>query len=91
MSAGAGHCEAHPERAGVGVCVECRRVLCAECSTRFEGINRCARCLQARLASVQGLAPRDDWSLGAVFQATLATLLLFVALSWVAALVGKHA
>jgi hypothetical protein len=47
------HCYQHAQRLGIGICVECRQVVCAECSTQFEGINRCARCLQK-------LAPKRD-------------------------------
>ena len=40
-----GSCHYHPARPGIGVCVECRQVICQECTTQFEGINRCAACL----------------------------------------------
>ena len=52
MIAQAVHCHHHPQRLGIGICVECRQVVCAECSTQFEGINRCARCL-AKMAPRQ--------------------------------------
>lgn len=51
-----GTCHYHPMRAGIGVCVECREVLCAECSTQYEGINRCATCL-ARMSRKAGARP----------------------------------
>ena len=57
-----GRCHYHPERAGLGICVECRNVICRECTTQFEGINRCARCLAARLKSASTLAERREWS-----------------------------
>ena len=47
------HCYHHPQRLGIGICVECRQVVCAECSTQFEGIYRCARCLAK-------MAPKAD-------------------------------
>ena len=77
MSLGSGRCNYHPERAGIGICVECRSVICVECTTQFEGINRCATCLQKRLAAAQKLAERQDWSLGSVTLALLAASLLF--------------
>ena len=43
------YCHHHPQRLGIGICVECRQVICAECSTQFDGINRCSSCL-AKLA-----------------------------------------
>jgi hypothetical protein len=46
-------CRYHPERAGVGICVKCRTVICTECSTRLDGINHCAACVWA-LQEAQG-------------------------------------
>jgi hypothetical protein len=40
-------CRYHPDRAGIGLCVRCRRVICAECCTRLDGINHCHACLSA--------------------------------------------
>jgi len=40
-------CYNHPEREGVGVCVQCRRVICVECGTRIDGMNYCTACLNA--------------------------------------------
>lgn len=55
MSIASGRCANHPDRHGVGLCVECRGVVCEECTTRFEGINRCTSCL-ARRVEVMGAA-----------------------------------
>lgn len=49
-------CRYHPERPGVGVCVKCRTVICAECSTRLDGINHCAVCV----AKLRDAAPLED-------------------------------
>lgn len=46
---GAYRCRNHLDRDGVGVCVPCRRVVCAECSTRLDGINHCRECLERKL------------------------------------------
>jgi hypothetical protein len=43
-------CQYHPDRAGVGVCMRCRAVICAACCTRVEGINHCHACLKALAA-----------------------------------------
>ncbi|MCK8496207.1 hypothetical protein OWM54_05685 [Myxococcus sp. MISCRS1] len=64
MIQGSGRCHYHPERAGLGVCVECRRVICRECTTQFEGINRCASCLGRRLQALEGPAERREWTVG---------------------------
>lgn len=41
-------CAFHAEREALGVCVACRSRVCAECTTKVEGINYCVRCLAAR-------------------------------------------
>ena len=64
-----GHCFRHLERAGVGICVECRRVICTECTTQFEGINRCSGCLEQRLHQTRSLATRREWTVGNVLLA----------------------
>jgi hypothetical protein len=40
-------CHYHPDRTGVGVCMRCRRVICAACCTRVEGVNHCHACLKS--------------------------------------------
>jgi hypothetical protein len=40
-------CTNHPDREGVGICVNCRSVVCVECSTKIDRMNYCIRCLQA--------------------------------------------
>jgi hypothetical protein len=77
MIAGSGRCFYHPDRSGIGICVECRRVICHECTTQFEGINRCAKCLQARLAEAKKLIERNDWGLGPIFLALVSATLVF--------------
>jgi hypothetical protein len=77
MALGSGRCHYHPERPGLGICVECRNVICTECTTQFEGINRCAKCLAARLAAARALVDRQDWSLGNLFLMVIAVAALF--------------
>jgi hypothetical protein len=72
MIQGSGRCHYHPDRTGLGICVECRNVICLECTTQFEGINRCARCLAKKLASAKVLGDRKDWSAGNIFLALIA-------------------
>lgn len=40
-------CANHPEREGIGICVNCRAVVCVECSTKVDRMNYCIRCLRA--------------------------------------------
>ena len=77
MISGSGRCFYHPDRAGLGICVECRNVICVECTTQFEGINRCARCLKARLSQVQKIVARSEWGIGNLLLMLLSLGLLF--------------
>ncbi len=40
-------CRYHPDRAGVGICMRCRAVICDACRTRVDGVNHCHACLAA--------------------------------------------
>ena len=53
MLAQAASCRNHPEREALGICVECRTRVCAECVTKVDGINYCVSCL-ATLAARGG-------------------------------------
>lgn len=48
MSAAVALCENHPAREALGICVHCKRLVCSECSTRIDGVNHCASCLDER-------------------------------------------
>lgn len=39
-------CYHHPDRPGIGVCMRCRVVICADCCTKLDGINHCYVCLK---------------------------------------------
>ena len=86
MIAGSGRCFYHPERSGIGICVECRNVICTECTTQFEGINRCAKCLAAKLVAAKSLVERNDWSFGSILLALTSCGLIFGAVLGLAAL-----
>ena len=87
MLQGSGRCHYHPDRAGLGICVECRRVICRECTTQFEGINRCASCLEKRLLIMEGPKVRQDWSLGNVLLALVSFGIIYGSVLLVAELV----
>ena len=88
MLQGSGRCHYHPDRAGLGICVECRRVICRECTTQFEGINRCASCLEKRLLIMEGPKVRQDWSLGNVLLALVSFGIIYGSVLLVAELVN---
>jgi hypothetical protein len=77
MIQGSGRCHYHPERTGLGICVECRRVICRECTTQFEGINRCASCLDKRSKALGVSAERREWSVGNVLLALLSAAVVY--------------
>lgn len=58
-------CKNHPDRSGIGQCVQCRTVICFECSTRYQGINYCVTCLKKIQTARQpsGTAPGIPWLL----------------------------
>ncbi len=80
-------CANHHDRAAHAVCMSCRKDVCGECATEWDGINYCVTCLAAR---------RQRERSGSALLAAFATLLacaLLVALSvelmvWSAALLG---
>jgi hypothetical protein len=39
-------CFYHDDRAAVGICMRCRRDICAACRTQLDGVNYCHRCLK---------------------------------------------
>ena len=42
-------CEAHPERAAVGLCERCGRTVCLDCAIPFRGAIRCESCAALEL------------------------------------------
>ena len=41
-------CAVHPDRPAHAVCMACRKAMCGECATEWDGINYCVACLRAR-------------------------------------------
>ena len=64
-------CSYHEDRPAVGICMRCRRPICAACTTRLEGVNHCFRCLKE--LSRRTAEPRV--AAGSGFAVTLALLL----------------
>ena len=51
-------CAEHPERHAHAVCMACRKLLCQECTTQWEGINYCQQCVgQLAAAPVRRARP----------------------------------
>lgn len=77
-------CAFHAQREALGVCVACRSRVCAECTTKVEGINYCVRCLAQRARSearpthtASSKPSRARVVIGAFVWATLLWLLLW--------------
>jgi hypothetical protein len=52
-------CAHHPDRAGHAACMACRRVVCQECATTWDGIHYCVACLAERRRTAEG---RGSWA-----------------------------
>jgi len=76
------HCYQHPQRLGIGICVVCRQVVCAECSTPFEGINRCAACLAKMAPRAELLRVHREWSAGAIASSACVLGLMYGGVWW---------
>lgn len=60
------HCDNHPAREAIGLCVACRSALCSECITKIEGMNYCLPCLRkAEAAAASPLDARREIRTGA--------------------------
>ena len=59
-------CANHSTREAIGICIECRSRICAECTTKVDGINHCVRCLRrkARADEVGEVRAAPSRSLG---------------------------
>jgi hypothetical protein len=73
-------CRYHPDRPGIGVCIRCRVVICAACSTRVDGVNHCHACLKM-LAQRKDPGRRSNAGsvVGALVVLGLAWLVVFLA------------
>ncbi len=47
-SLGSNYCANHPDRPGRALCMKCRKTVCQECATQWDGINYCVSCLKER-------------------------------------------
>ncbi|MDH5676031.1 MAG: B-box zinc finger protein [Myxococcales bacterium] len=74
-------CENHAQREAIGVCVQCRRRVCSECSTKVEGINYCVSCLETLAAAGGRTRPRRGKRDGSAVSG-LAQLLLYLGILW---------
>ena len=69
------HCANHPDRFGHALCMNCRKTVCQECATEWDGINYCVRCLAGRRRASGERSSVGGWILVGGFS----TLLLYLA------------
>jgi succinate dehydrogenase/fumarate reductase-like Fe-S protein len=50
-------CANHKDRPAHAVCMSCRKDVCGECATEWDGINYCVSCLAARRKSERRRSP----------------------------------
>jgi len=78
-------CAVHPGASAVGLCVACRTGLCSSCSTRLQGRNFCASCLE-KVSLVE--SDEDVVSAGVVLRGLLAASVLVSGLLTLACVSG---
>ena len=67
-------CANHPERYGHALCMSCRKTLCQECATEWDGIYHCAACL----AKQRTAAPTGASKAGYILVAAVCVILFFI-------------
>ena len=80
---GVATCANHPDREALGICVRCRTRVCAECSTKVDGINYCVSCLATLAAEKDARKAEAQATPAAVAWLSASVLCLVLALaSW---------
>ena len=74
------HCEAHPDRPAIGVCVITKRPICAVCSTPYNGVNYSREGLAILLERERVEQKAQDRTSWGFVVALLATAPVFAAL-----------
>lgn len=80
-------CANHDQRQAFALCMSCRKPLCQECATQWDGIWYCASCLASKRKQTRTQSPVLGWVAAAAF--TL--LLLFLSarlMAWTGALLA---
>lgn len=80
-------CAHHPARAAFAVCVTCKKPICQECATQWDGMYHCTTCLAAR----RGATVRRSRAAGWITIAAASALLLYLsarAMVWAGALIA---
>lgn len=54
-------CANHPQRSAFAVCMTCKKAVCQECATQWDGIYHCASCLTAQRKAMVRRSPVLGW------------------------------
>jgi hypothetical protein len=81
-------CAHHPARPGFALCMSCRKVVCQECATTWDGVNHCRACLAARGGAARSRALVGAWIACALFCAA-ALLLAARGIAWSTAMLAR--
>jgi hypothetical protein len=61
MALAAQTCINHPGRPGAALCMECRKIVCQECATHWNGVNYCLACLKKKRVHARERSPVLAW------------------------------
>jgi len=81
-------CANHAARPAFAVCMTCRKAICQECATQWDGIYHCTSCLAARRGATVSRSRAAGWL--SLMAASL--ILLYVsdrAMVWAGALMAE--
>ena len=56
-------CVNHPDRPGRALCMQCRKTVCLECATQWDGINYCVNCLKKKREATREKSSVFSWIL----------------------------
>ncbi len=77
-------CVNHPERMGHALCMSCKKTVCQECATYWDGVNYCVRCLQAKRQEAKtGSTGVALWALAAASVLLFFAMVKLVVWTWV--------
>jgi hypothetical protein len=80
-------CAIHPPRPAFAVCMACRKPICQECATQWDGIWHCARCLAEKRGATAARSQIGGW-IAVVLSSAVLLYLSARTMVWVAALVS---
>lgn len=56
-------CANHPDRPARALCMQCRKSVCLECATQWDGINYCVTCLKTKREATRERSSVVAWTI----------------------------